>query len=393
MSEAESISSSEMRQALAVLQQGVDDGLHYGAQLSVVLGNRRADLCVGEAAPGVPMTPNHVLCWSSSVKPVMSIALAQLQEQGLLCFNDPVAKYLPEFAECGKQHITLTHCLTHTAGLWQSTLGIADNGPPAQIVAHICRQPLPDKWEPGRRCGYDGPAWYILGGVVKQADTAHRSFERFAQEEIFAPLDLSSCSVGMEDERFAALSAAGLLAPIYIAPGTKPRAWKVIPSEEETARVKYPCPAGNGRGPARELASLYAALLPGKGVNEPAGPRLLKNDTVELITRTAREDMVDELQGTDTAWSLGFALRSILSGRHASERAFGHGGSQSSFAFADPERGLAVACLCNGKPGTELHYRRVGAVSTAIYEDLGLAAPAVDGSAKHFKLPMGLGTF
>ena len=73
-------------------------------------------------------------------------------------------------------------------------------------------------------------------------------------------------------------------------------------------------------------------------------------------------------------WSLGFAVNSVLSGQHGSPTAFGHGGSQSSFGFADPEVGLAVACLCNGKPGPAEHYRRAQAVADAIYTDLGLVA-------------------
>jgi len=147
----------------------------------------------------------------------------------------------------------------------------------------------------------------------------------------------------------------------------------------------YPCPAGNGRGPAKELAALYSSLLPG------VKHRVLSEAATERVTRIARRGLVDELQGVDTSWSLGFAVGSILSGRHASPRAFGHGGSQSSWAFADPEHGLAAACLCNGKPGPELHYRRVGAVSTALYEDLGLATKA--GASRKFKLPSGMGTF
>lgn len=206
---------------------------------------------------------------------------------------------------------------------------------------------------------------------------------------------LSSCSIGMSAARYTDLRDARLLAPLYNMSPAVCRAggWKVLPDEDQR-HVQYPCPAGNGRGPAKGLAALYAALLP-DSERRGAGStgRILQPETADLLTKTAREGMEDELQGTDTAWSLGFALRCILSGRHASPRAFGHGGSQSSWAFADPEHGLAVACLCNGKPGPEAHYRRVGAVSTGIYEDLGLGPGASASWLPTFKLPMGLGTF
>ena len=59
-------------------------------------------------------------------------------------------------------------------------------------------------------------------------------------------------------------------------------------------------------------------------------------------------------------------------GPHASPRAFGHGGSQSSGALADPEHGLAAALTCTGMPGDAAHSRRVHDVWAALYEDLGL---------------------
>jgi len=80
-------------------------------------------------------------------------------------------------------------------------------------------------------------------------------------------------------------------------------------------------------------------------------------------------------------WGLGFILNSSLYGadtvpysfgRHASPRTFGHGGAQSSVAFADPEHGLAVALLFNGMPGEARHHVRVREVLSALYEDLGL---------------------
>jgi len=371
-----------LQRAVAQLQQGIEEGLHYGAQLSVHFQGRSADVALGHAAPGSEMSSEAVLCWSSSVKPLAAIALAQLQERGRLKLDDAVAAHLPNFASHGKSEVTLTHCLTHTAGLWGSMLRCKAS--PQEVVQHICGQPLVDSWVPGKRCGYDSPAWYILASVVSAADPAHRPFETYVNDEIFTPLGIESSSVGISPETRKRLEAANLLAPIYMtsrAPGGS--TWQILPDEARREEVDYPCPAGNGRGPARDLAAVYASLLPS------AEKRVLRKESVEELTRVARQGIYDELQGVDTAWTLGFAINCILSGRHASKSAFGHGGSQSSWAFADPECDLAVACLCNGKPGPDRHYRRVGAVSTAVYEDLGLAS----GSSRTFQLPGGMGTF
>jgi CubicO group peptidase (beta-lactamase class C family) len=80
-------------------------------------------------------------------------------------------------------------------------------------------------------------------------------------------------------------------------------------------------------------------------------------------------------------WGLGFVLQSNQYGAdtvpygygpHASPRTFGHSGSRSSIGYADPEHGLAVACVFNGAPDEAKHDVRMREVNTAIYEELGL---------------------
>eukprot|EP00438_Fugacium_kawagutii_P007766 Skav210416 [mRNA] locus=scaffold1573:144492:148587:- [translate_table: standard] len=179
----------DLLQATRELQRGVEasysnpstqrEGLHYGAQLAVYHGGKMVDLC---AAMDQAMTSEHVLCWSSSVKPLMTIALAQLQdlrvEKGLLDFDDAVSKFLPSFTDGGS----------------------------AKVRQHICRQPLVDKWLAGQRRGYDSPAWYaawqrlVLAGVVSAADPQHRSYADYVEEEIFQPLNLGSCSIGAPED-------------------------------------------------------------------------------------------------------------------------------------------------------------------------------------------------
>ena len=71
-------------------------------------------------------------------------------------------------------------------------------------------------------------------------------------------------------------------------------------------------------------------------------------------------------------------------GRHASPRTFGHGGALSAIALADPEHGLVAVVQTNGMCGNDDHYLRLDAVTTALYEDLGLAAPGARGRDKPF---------
>ncbi len=80
-------------------------------------------------------------------------------------------------------------------------------------------------------------------------------------------------------------------------------------------------------------------------------------------------------------WGLGFTLDSKRYGlphpygfgRHASDASFGHGGMQSSGAFADPDNDIVVAYYFNGMPGEAAHHKRSQSICAAIYEDLGVA--------------------
>ena len=97
------------------------------------------------------------------------------------------------------------------------------------------------------------------------------------------------------------------------------------------------------------------------------GVRILSPQSVELFTLRQRIGMFDQTFRHIMDWGLGFQVSSNRYGadtvpygygRHASDSTFGHGGSQSSTAFADPEHGLTVAIVCNGMPGEPAHQVR-----------------------------------
>ena len=96
-----------------------------------------------------------------------------------------------------------------------------------------------------------------------------------------------------------------------------------------------------------------------------------------------REGMFDLTFQHIMDWGFGVIINSVRHGQstvpygfgmHASDSTFGHGGMQSSSAFADPENGLAVAWVCNGMPGEVKHQLRAREINTLIYEELGLGA-------------------
>ena len=109
---------ARLARTAAELEAQVDAGLELGGQLFLALrGEVVADAGFGAARPGEPMRRDHLMLWMSSTKPVAAVAICQLWERGRLELDDPVALHIPEFAQGGKERVTVRHLLTHTGGL------------------------------------------------------------------------------------------------------------------------------------------------------------------------------------------------------------------------------------------------------------------------------------
>lgn len=332
-----------VEQGLASLVRGVEDGRHGGAQVYVSrFGRPVVEFACGEAAPGVPMTPDHLTVWFSCTKPLVAMAVALLYDRGLLDLDDPVRRYLPAFGN-GKEACTLRHVLTHQGG-FTGAASVLDAKPWAEIIAAICAYPA--EYPPGSRAGYHPSAgWYVLAEIVRIVDG--RPIERFVAEEILRPLGMKESYLGISPQEQVRLG--GRLARVALGQ-TRARHYATqefidrFNSPEEIARV---VPSGGMRGPARELGRFYEWLLArGRWGEEQRVSRA----TVDLFTACHRWELPDKtLAGAPLPWGLGFMLYGSGDiSPAASRRVFGHSGMVSSVAFADPERALACVVITNG---------------------------------------------
>lgn len=375
------------------LQDGMDAGLHLGGQVYVSRSVRpihersaggsaaeftSRDLCIGERQPGQAMSRDTLMIWLSSSKPVTAVALAQLWERGKLDLDDPIALHVPEFAERGKDAVTLRHALTHTGGFRLLNVGWPEASWD-EIIATICKSRPEPRWVPGDKAGYHlAASWFILGEVVRRLDG--RSYSDYVRQEIFEPCGMVDSWVGMPAERFNAYGERiGRMYGTEQSAGSEksplPRIW------HRQAHVQGCSPGGNGYGPIHELGRFYEMLL-SRGRWD--GRRILQPTTLEALTTPHRVGLYDHTFKHKLDWGLGFIVNSehygaelppYGYGRHASRRTFGHSGYQSSTGFADPRHGLAVALVVNGNPGEPRHTERLRQLTEAIYEDLGLAEP------------------
>lgn len=357
--------------ASAVIREGIERGLHLGAQVYVSLsGEPVADAGLGEARSGVPMTAETINVWLSAGKPLTAVAIARLWEEGLVRLDNPLTKFIPEFGSHGKDRVTLRHVLTHTGGFRQVDTGWPDV-PWEESISRICAAPLEPHWVPGHRAGYHtASSWFILGEILQRL--RGRPFATILREEICEPLEMSDTWAAIPAERFG--EYADRLAVMHQREkGTlQPLPWQT------RERCASPSPGSSLRGPIRELGRFYEMLL----VEGRAGERrLLTPQTVSAMTARHRAGLFDETFQHVVDFGLGFIIDSKQYGenvpygygRYCSPRTFGHGGSQSSLGCCDPERGLVVAFVFNGMPGEPQHNRRSKALVEAIYSDLQIA--------------------
>jgi CubicO group peptidase (beta-lactamase class C family) len=362
-----------MQRTLDILRRGIDDGLHLGAQIYVSLnGYVVIDDAVGQARFGAPMTRDSINWWLSAVKPITAVAIAQLWERGKLTLDDRVAMHIPEFARGGKESTTIRHLLTHTGGF----RGVSSNSSPEpwdKIIATICAARIEPGWIPGKKAGYHAASsWFILAEIVRRLDG--RMIDAYAREEIFLPLGMRDTWIGIPRENF--FEYGDRIASTYSTEKHPPNPSHAPLTPEFAGLVR---PAGNGRGPIRELGRFYE-MLQNHGLLD--GTRILLPQTVDTMTARHRVGMLDHTFKHIIDFGLGFLINSAQYGpdtvpygygRFGSPRTFGHSGNQTGCAFCDPECHLVAAWVCNGTPGEARHQQRQRAINVAIYEDLSLA--------------------
>lgn len=361
-----------------LLQAGIRHRWHPGAQICIWHeGQVLANGAVGNAAEGIPMRPDSVNLWLSAGKPIGAVAMGILKDRGRVDFDAPVADYWPEFAQNGKEAVTLRHLLTHTGGI-RTAEGADRLATHEEVLAAIAAAPLEVDWVPGEKAAYHATSgWHVLGEVVRRVSGL--PYDEFTRQEIFAPLGMSSSMFTFTPQ--AAASLGDRAAVMHVVKGGKLEPHQKFTPKNHGAFVR---PGSGFRSTAVDMVQFYRMLL-GMGWLEDGqlgdGVRVLEAATAREITSPQRVGMKDHTFGQIMDWGLGVMFDNKAHSRaapygygpHASPRTFGHGGRESSTAFADPEHQLVMAVVFNGMPGEPTHDRRLRMVTAAVYEDLRLA--------------------
>jgi CubicO group peptidase (beta-lactamase class C family) len=386
--EAVGLSASRLARIDAWRDRLVADGKLAGATTLVFRRGQVAHLgCSGLAdlERGTPMTPGTIHRIYSMTKPLTSVAIMMLYEEGRFQLDDPITHFLPAFANMrvctggargrietvpATRDITFRDLLTHTSGL---TYGFMEAGPVdamyrergvdfgaaetslAEVVATLAELPLIA--QPGTQWNYS-VSTDVLGHLVEVVSGI--PFAEFLQRRLIGPLGMVDTGFHLPDGEAARFAANYGLGP--------DRALKLI-DDPVDSRFLRPRRVPSGGGGLVSTASDYlrfCQMLLGKG--ELEGVRYLGRKTVELMmSNHLRGDMADMGQprwSESTMEGIGFGLGFSVMLDPARAQILGTpgecawGGAASTAFWVDPAEEMAVILLTQLMPSSTWPLRR-----------------------------------
>jgi putative heme-binding domain-containing protein len=301
-------------------------------------------------------------------KPVTSVAILMLVEDGKIRLDDPLHKYLPEFADAQvheeklpiaapNRAITIRDLLTHTSGI---AYGL---NPPEQLKKQFADAKLADGLNPEDPTLADnikklaiiplahqpGSAWLygmntdVLGRVVEVA--SGKSFDQFLADRLFTPLKMTDTGFRVPQDK------ASRLVALYT-PGEDKKV-KPIPDEtfksgittvsatRSVADTKYRSGGAGLCSTSADYARFLQMLL---NEGELDGVRVLTRESVKEMTRNqiGKIDCAYAVHGNK--FGLGVAVQTVPGGT-MSIGVYGWGGMYHTLFWVDPQRKLTAIVM------------------------------------------------
>jgi len=335
-----------------------------------------------------PWEENTMALIASATKGIAGLTMALAESRGLFDYDACVSEYWPEFAQHGKDKITVRQLMAHQAGLFalDKRVGTKIEADLDQLSIILARQkPV---WEPGTRQAYHAiTLGFYESEMLRRVDSKRRSLGQYFHEEIAVPLNLEFY-IGLPEEipnsRLAKNYMANPIPGAFKAPiplmlaVANPRSrirkalWGDLPTDKK--RI-YPrnveVPSGGGIGTARAMAKAYGIFANG---GEELG---LSIETLNQLMAPAcppTRGFYDEVMKLDgMQLSLGFMKPSpqVPYGHPSSFGMLGFGGY---FGFADPHAKIGFAYILN-RNDVYLSDPRQNALRLAMYHSIGETDP------------------
>ena len=357
--ESVGLSPERLERIADVFQGYVDEGRIAGAVGMVLRHGKVAYVDqwgMRDVAAGDLLEDDDIFRIFSMTKPITSVAVMMLWEEGHFFLTDPVGRYIPELAglevakldeatagniptERARRQITIQDLLRHTSGLTYGSFsntpvdmaygeaGVSQQETLADMVTELGKIPL--LWQPGTRWHYS-LSTDVLGRLVEVV--SGQTFDEFLEERIFEPLGMKDTGFYVPPEKLARFS----------------RTYRRVGPERtlalgDTVRFRRPPTRPSGGGGLVSTADDYARfaqmLLNG---GELDGARILGRKTIELMTADHLGDAQYGGRATGWGWGLGFSVKTAagLDGMPGSVGNYYWWGVQGTSFWIDPAEEL-----------------------------------------------------
>jgi CubicO group peptidase (beta-lactamase class C family) len=303
-----------------------------------------------------PMTPASMFRIASMTKPVIGVAIMMLVEEGKLHLNDPVARFIPQFANLkvgvarpatggsdgpgfytvpAQRAITIKDLLTHTSGLGSGPMSDSEIARVARKDGEKLSDYIPRlagtvlEFQPGSRWTYSpGAGFETLGRVIEISSGL--ALDQFFQTRIFDPLGMRDITFWPTDAQMPRLASVYQRTPTGL---TKSR----MPNDTMSRNVYF-----RGSGGLYSSAEGYVPLgIMLSNGGELNGKRLLSRKSVEMLSAV---HIPDTLPGRPSGEGYGLSVRVVTN--HAarntllSDGTYGWSGAQGTHFFVDPKEQL-----------------------------------------------------
>ncbi|HKP11814.1 MAG TPA: exo-beta-N-acetylmuramidase NamZ domain-containing protein, partial [Blastocatellia bacterium] len=282
-----------------------------------------------------PMTVDTIFDLASLTKVVATTtAIMLLVERGRLSLADPVSLYIPEFAQNGKERVTIEQLMTHRAGLPPDN-EIADYvGVTVKPLEEIYK--LRPVYDPGTRFSYSDVGFIVAAEVVRRV--SGKRIDEFARDNVFAPLGMTQTAYfpfGPESPHHP--SPASRIAPTEMREGHWMRGEVHDPRSYEMGGV-----AGHaGLFSTADDLAIFCQMILNKG--EVNGVRVLAPYTVERML-SAHSLPTSQMRGI--GWDINTSYSSNR-GDLFPVGTFGHTGFTGTSLWLDPASETFVVLLTN----------------------------------------------
>jgi CubicO group peptidase (beta-lactamase class C family) len=315
------------------------------------------------AADNVAMRENTIFQIASMTKPITSVAVMRLVEDGKVCLDDPVSKYIPSLAQprviasvnaaTGEyttrptSEITIRQLLCHTSGVGYEF---------CNHTLHFLQEKtgkdsrdLPLLHDPGQRWTY-GMGTQVLGEVVEAV--SHQTLDQYLQDTILGPLEMVDTTFALPQGKLQRLVT------IHHYPDGKLTEIPNPPSDAKVVRGDYGL-----RSTARDYTRFLQMLLGGGQLGKV---RILNAESVTMMTTNQIGNLVIELQPAELPavaqafplgagrdkFGLGFQVAVVNEPQPhlRSAGSFSWGGIYNTHFWADPQQGIAAVLLMQVLP-------------------------------------------